>query len=99
MQKKEIEEMRHFKLKFFFSNKKKILNQSKIIRKIQRINKNTQNMTDQVWRMDWNEKCQKEKETWNVSIPKFKYCKKRKEFFTEDWTETWYKSPYKYNSK
>lgn len=56
-------------------------------------------MTETLWRVDWNETCQKEKETWNLSIPKFKYCKKRKEFFTEDWTDVWYKNPYKYNSK
>jgi hypothetical protein len=34
---------------------------------------------------------------WIFHEPKFKYCKKRKEFFSDEFSETWYKSPYKYH--
>jgi hypothetical protein len=34
---------------------------------------------------------------WIFHEPKFKYCKKRKEFFSNEFNEVWYKSPYKYH--
>jgi hypothetical protein len=50
------------------------------------------------WYKQWlSTTLQQQRENWIVSTPKFKYCKKRKEFFTDDFTDTWYKSPYKYH--
>jgi hypothetical protein len=50
------------------------------------------------WYKQWlSTTLQQQRENWIVSTPKFKYCKKRKEFFTEEFTDTWYKSPYKYH--
>ena len=50
------------------------------------------------WFSQWlSSTLQQQRESWIISTPKFKYCKKRKEFFTDDFTDTWYKSPYKYH--
>ncbi len=35
---------------------------------------------------------------WTLSPPKFKFCKKRKEYFTDKFDTIWYKAPYKYNA-
>lgn len=53
-------------------------------------------MLGQGWRVQWfnTEKQQK----WKIrSPPNFKECKKRKEFFSEEFSEIWYKSPFKYH--
>jgi hypothetical protein len=34
-----------------------------------------------------------------VEQPQFKFCKKRKEFFSNEYEQVWYKSPYKYNMR
>eukprot|EP01080_Neovahlkampfia_damariscottae_P005670 gene5670-9491_t len=34
---------------------------------------------------------------WIFKTPQFKYCKKRKEFFSEEFNDVWYKAPYKYH--
>lgn len=35
---------------------------------------------------------------WTLNPPKFKFCKKRKEYFTDKFDSIWYKAPYKYNA-
>jgi hypothetical protein len=34
-----------------------------------------------------------------IDQPQFKFCKKRKEFFSNEYEQIWYKSPYKYNMR
>jgi len=52
------------------------------------------------WTTHWLEGATKEqKEKWILGIPQFKYCKKRKEFFSEDFFDVWYKAPYKYHMR
>lgn len=36
---------------------------------------------------------------FTVEQPQFKFCKKRKEFFSNEYDPIWYKSPYKYNMR
>ena len=35
--------------------------------------------------------------SWIFKTPQFKYCKKRKEFFSDEFSDVWYKAPYKYH--
>jgi hypothetical protein len=37
-------------------------------------------------------------DNWTLGAPKFKFCKKRKEYFTDRFDVIWYKAPYKYNA-
>lgn len=34
---------------------------------------------------------------WKLGVPQFKYCKKRKDHFSDEFSEIWYKAPYKYH--
>lgn len=50
------------------------------------------------WTIQWFDNAtETQKKNWKLGKPMFKYCKKRKEFFSEDFFDVWYKSPYKYH--
>jgi hypothetical protein len=48
-----------------------------------------------VWIVQWFNEDERKK--WKLGIPQFKYCKKRKDHFSDEFPETWYKAPYKYH--
>jgi hypothetical protein len=47
---------------------------------------------DAEWIFNWHSQ-----KNIEIKRPKFKYCKRREEFFSDSFEDVWYKSPYKYN--
>lgn len=47
------------------------------------------------WSLQWVNNSKEH--IWNVGNPQFKFCKKRKEFYSDDMPSVWYKAPYKYH--
>lgn len=47
--------------------------------------------------ISWSQGCVPS--SWIIDQPQFKFCKKRKEFFSNEYEQIWYKSPYKYNMR
>ncbi|KAL9648643.1 hypothetical protein ABK040_016274 [Willaertia magna] len=65
---------------------------------VQQNNINIIHHANQQWILEWKDtNRQKQWDVGNKFIPMFKFCKKRKEFFTQEFAEVWYKSPYKYH--